>query len=245
MMRSTAEKIEQLADRLDQNLRRVERSRSSMRMRTRCHLDVVLRECGIRRRGERNVALIETALGRRGIFASPPITDPAARLDQFLCFSRTPRNPDRPSRQTFRFPVERELENIVWPNFEYLFPNLKPLTPQYPLRSGSKVDTMATDKASGERVVMELKVAEQDSGTPIPDRRLHDELRAYEKGRNYRRAVRGIVIFSEPTPTITGHVLGLAAAHDFEVECFIFKVKPCLISAIGGSSAEPELTDSP
>lgn len=227
-MPTTAEQIERFANRIDKSLRRDERSKTTMRVVVGCHFNVALAECGFRRRGEKNVAMIEAALARRQIYASPSMTDPGIQFEQLLHFSRTPPDPAQPARRRLRFPVEREFESFLAANFDYLFEDMRLIKRQYPLPSGDKVDILARHKESGDHVVLELKVADRDRGTPSQIVGYMQEIQAHERARRKPRGVRGLVVTSEPNEVLTGHVAALAEHHQFDIAWLVCRVEMAL-----------------
>lgn len=233
-MLTTAKQTDRFANRIDQTLRSDERSTTSMRVVTGCHFNVALVECGFRRRGEKNVALIEAALARRQVYASPSLTDPTVQFDQLVHFSRTPLDPTRPAQRRLRFPVERDFESFVVENFGYLFEHLRTPKRQYELPSGNKIDILARDRASGDYVVMELKRASQDRGTPSQIVGYMEELEAHERaqGRQKPRGVRGLVLTSERNEMLTGHVAALAEHHHYQIEWLVCRVEMALELAV-------------
>lgn len=230
-MPTTVDRIERFVNRIDKNLRRDERSRTTMRVVVGCHFNVALAECGFRRRGEKNVAVIEAALARRQIYASPSMTDPEVQFEQLLHFSRTPPDPAQPSRRRLRFPVERDFENFLVANFDYLFEDMKLIKRQYPLTSGDKVDILARDKRSGDLVVMELKVTDRDRGTPSQIVGYMQEVQAHEKAKRKPHGVRGLVITTEPNEVLTGHVAALAEHHRFDIRWLLCHVEMALMES--------------
>lgn len=229
-MLTTAEQTERFANRIDQKLLRDERSTTSMRVVSGCHFNVVLVECGFRRRGEKNVALIEAALARRQVYASPSMTDPTVQFDQVVHFSRTPLDPAQPAQRRLRFPVERDFESFVFENFDYLFEHYRTPKRQYPLPSGNRIDILARHRASGDYVVMELKLAYQDRGTPSQIVGYMEELEVYERaqGRKEPRGVRGVVLTPERNEMLTGHVAALAEHHHYQIDWLVCQVEMTL-----------------
>lgn len=218
--RTTRQKIDAFADRIDATLLADEVSDATMRVATKSKLRVVLHACGFEKSGARNLQRIEQALEDRGVYAHPPLTTPGLDRDRVVYFARTPWTGD--GEQQWRFPVEFHLNQFLVANFELVFPDLRLVKSEFEVPSGF-IDILAKDDDS--YVVIELK-------KDMPTNDLVHNLSGYmadvaEWARTRRgpKQVRGLVIAGVWDERMCGQLRTLAEAEGLTVEWRLYRAR--------------------
>jgi len=232
---STTERIQRYVTKIDARLRKDELSPNTMRVVTRGRLDVVLRECGVGRRGPKNLRAIREAFWAKRIFPHPDLCDPGLPLDEWIYMSKTPSG--GPEEKRLRFPVHAGLERFLAENFPFLFPGLALVKTEFELASGNKADMLAKDQTTGEWVVIELKPAIPDRGVVSQIVDYMQEVRSAPPSKRAGRGVRGMVITGEADPVLQEHVQVLAAQEGFKLDWLVYRIEMTL--------APPVVTSAP
>ena len=233
-MLTTTEHIQRYVTKIDSRLTKDELSPNTMRMVTRSRLDVVLRECGIGRRGPKNLREIREALWARNIFPHPDLIDPSLPLDELIYMSRTPQG-KIPEEKRLRFPVHAGLERFLAENFPFLFPGLSLVKTEYELPSGNRADMLAKDKTTGDWVVIELKPAVPDRGVVSQIVDYMQEVRSAPPSKRGGRGVRGMVITGEADPVLQEHVQVLFAEEGFQLDWLVYRIEMTLAPPVVAS----------
>lgn len=191
-----------------------------MRVFTDSALRRVLLDCGFKKRGSKNVALIEAALDRHGVYADPPLTTPRLDWEARIHFTRTPQVA-RLDEHRIAFRTEYDLETFLVDNFSYVFPGLRLKDRQFPVQSG-KVDLLAKDTDG--YVVIELKRGRPTERLVGQLLRYMDDVAAWLAERHDGASVRGIIVSEQVDDAMHRMLLDLAAARGRRVGWLEFRL---------------------
>lgn len=218
---TSGKRIERYADKIDAKLRADEDSDTSMQVFTSSYLGQVLEDCGYKKRGSRNLALIQHALVRRDVYPDPPLTAPRLDWKQRIHFTRTP-----PSRQPevhrARFPAERDLETFLVANFDYLFPDLTFVDRQYRVQSG-QIDILAKDRDG--YVVIELKLDKPSDDLVFAVDRYMDDVANWVAKKGAAESVRGLVIAARVDESMREKLEQLAEADGRRIDWMVYEIQ--------------------
>jgi hypothetical protein len=235
-MATDVHRIQRFVDKIDRRLRADEASPKTMRVSTRSHLDVVLRECGFAKRGSRNLALIQEALWSKTVYPSVDLTDLTLPLDQIVYFTRTPIGDKRQRR--LRFPVHFGLEQFLVENFDLIFPNLRLVKTEYELPR-LKVDMVARDRETRDWVAIELKPDRADRGVVSQIVGYMQGIRAAPPSKRGTAGVRGIVITGQSDPMLQQQVQALADKEGFRLDWLVYRIEMTLAPPVSAPGAVP------
>jgi hypothetical protein len=219
--RTSTDRIERFAARIDTKLRADAESSKSMRVFTDSSLRRVLLDCGFERRGARNVERIEAALEQRRVFADPPLTTPGLDWEQRIHFTRSPQT-TRLDEHRVGFRTEYDLETFLVDNFEYVFPGLRLVDRQYAVQSG-QVDILAKDDDG--YVVIELKKDQPTERLVSQLIRYMDDVAAWLAERGDAAGVRGLVVTEQADDRMHGMLVDLAATRGSRIDWMEYRVE--------------------
>lgn len=163
---------------------------------------------------------ISEALAERRVFADPPLSTPGLDWETRIYFRRTPASRD-PLTRTARFPAERDLEDFLVANFDYLFPGLRLLDRQYRVDSG-QIDLLAQDRDG--YVVIELKVADASKDLVHKVDAYMDDVARWVEAKGTGEAVRGIVVTTRVNETMRAQLEAQARADGRRIDWLEYRI---------------------
>lgn len=228
-------RVERFADRVDAKLRKDEASPETMRVFTDSALRRVLLDCGFKRRGSNNVAMIESALEARGVFADPPLTTPGLDWERRIHFTRTPQT-TRLDEHRVGFRREYDLETFLVENFDYVFPDLRLVDRQFEVQSGN-IDILAKDDDGF--VVIELKRTQPTERLVAQLIRYMDDVATWAATHERGTDVRGLVISEQIDARMHGLLIDLAATRGRRIDWMEYRLELVLRAATSVAPTEP------
>lgn len=234
--RRAVDKVGRFADRIDAKLRADERSTKTMRVFTDASLRRVVQQAGFERRGSRNLALIEAALKRRGVFADPPLTRPGLDWEERIYFTRTPQEP-RSTERRIGFRTERDLEEFLVDNFDLVWPDLRLEGRQWEVQSG-KIDLLARDDDG--YVVIELKKDRPTKDLVHAVARYIEDVEKWVAERGRSESVRGLIVTGQHDARMHEQLADLALARGHQIDWQMFRLEMVMEPVMPGASGDGE-----
>ena len=132
------------------------------------HLNSILRQCGWKNRGPRNLEIIQEALEAEKVFPEPILTARGLATDELIFYGlkKPPRYVPEEYEPRLSFSSEAELSRFLVRNFGRIqeFNGFKKPIREYLLPSGKRMDILCRRRGSDDFVVIELK---RGSANPV------------------------------------------------------------------------------